>query len=288
MFNTKVAVLEHKLMEVEQRVVGGVVEVGRFSFRSRADADLFAEGFPDEEVYHCFLSFSGLVQRVSRGIKSVEALQADETHEYRVHRNERKTKVINSFATKYPSVLGKDTPFSALKSVDEWTNYDKTGFADLLEETMRNEREAFPGQVAVLLENHPEQITFCEKLFEHACAWITWFLAEFKQYYEDLVHKASLGKTATPAVKKQCWGHVVKCLKVLFDELYKARAGAQAAHRVSNRRKQTALFLHFTLQEVRVLDEFKATEWKKHPKILANLTEHLVETYQPRDSSGNS
>ena len=28
-------------------------------------------------------------------------------------------------------------------------------------------------------------------------------------------------------------------------------------------------------------------EWGKHPKIIANLTEHLVETYQPRDAQGN-
>ena len=44
--------------------------------------------------------------------------------------------------------------------------------------------------------------------------------------------------------------------------------------------------MYHTLKEVRILEEFKAGEFRNHPKILANLLEHLVETYQPRDDSG--
>ena len=48
----------------------------------------------------------------------VATLQADETHEHRVNRNERKTKVITSFQATYPGIFGKAaTPFSELKSV---------------------------------------------------------------------------------------------------------------------------------------------------------------------------
>ena len=42
-----------------------------------------------------------------------------ETHEHRVNRNERKTKITVSFQAKYSGIFGKVTPFSKLKSVQD-------------------------------------------------------------------------------------------------------------------------------------------------------------------------
>ena len=53
-----------------------------------------------------------------------------------------------------------------------------------------------------------------------------------------------------------------------------------------DRRRQTSTYMYHTLQEVRILEEFKTDEFRDHPKILANLLEHLIEMYQPRDDSG--
>ena len=72
---------------------------------------------------------------------------------------------------------------------------------------------------------------------------------------------------------------MVKSLRVLFDELYKAKAQGISAHNAAPPCHQTALFLHYAVQEMRVLNKFKTMEWGKHPKIITNLTEHLVETY---------
>ena len=228
---------------------------------------------PKSEVYDCFLSVSGIIQRVGPGVSDVATLQADETHEYRVNQNERKTKIITSFRTKYPGIFGKVTPFSELKSVQNWT-------------TTRNERGEFDGYLQMLFESHPKAYDFCHKLFEYACGWITWFLAHFLKYYEDLVRQASPVRGSTAAIRKQCWDRIVKALHVLFNELHWVRKGARSAHMLKDTRKQTTLFLCHTLQEVRIHEEFKTNKFRNHPKILVNLLENLVETYQPRDNSG--
>ena len=74
---------------------------------------------PELEVYDCFLGVSGIIQRVGPGVSDVATLQADETHEHRVNRNERKTKITVSFQAKYSGIFGKVTPFSKLKSVQD-------------------------------------------------------------------------------------------------------------------------------------------------------------------------
>ena len=155
-----------------------------------------------------------------------------------------------------------------------------------MEETIRNERGESDGLLADVVWVHPKAYDFCHKLFEHSCGWITWFLAHFLKYYENLVRQASPVKGSTAAIRKQCWDRVVKALHVLFNELHWVRAGARSAHMLKDTRKQAILFLYHTLQEVRVLEEFKAGEFRNYPKILATLLEHLVKTYQPRDNSG--
>ena len=71
---------------------------------------------------------------------------------------------------------------------------------------------------------------------------------------------------------------MVKALRVLFNELHWVRSGARSAHMIKDARKQTTVYMYHTLQEVRILKEFKTDEFRNHPKILANLLEHLVET----------
>ena len=203
---TLVTRLENKLSAVEQEVGGGMVEVGPYKFRSQAEVAAFIEKyFPSGVgVYDCFLSVSGIIQRVGPGVSDVATLQADETHEYKVKRNERKTKVITSFQGAYPSILGKTTPFSELKSVLNWANHEKGGFSDRLKKTIRNERREFEGYLRIVFKSHPDAHDFCHKLFEHACGWKTSFLAHFLTYYEDLVRQASPGKGSSVAIRKQC------------------------------------------------------------------------------------
>ena len=102
---TLVTRLELKVSAVEQEVGGGMVEIGPYKFRSHAEVATFVEkAFPPElEVYDCFINVSGIIQRVGPGVSDVATLQADETYEYKINRNERKTKVITSFH------LGKKT-----------------------------------------------------------------------------------------------------------------------------------------------------------------------------------
>ena len=229
---------------------------------------------------------SGIIQRVRPGVSDVATFQAGETHEHRVNRNERKTKVITSFLAKYPGIFGKVTPFSELKSVQNWTNPQKEGFSDKWKETTRNERREFDGYLQIMFESHTDAYDFCHKLFEYACGWITWFLAHFLTCHEDPVRQVSPDKGSSAAIRKQCWDRVVKALRVLFNELHLVGMGARLAHMIKDTRKQTAVYLYHTLQKVRILEEFKDDEFRNHPKILANLLEHLVETYQPRDDSG--
>ena len=92
------------------------------------------------------LGFVGLLGRVSKGVKTVESLQADEVHEHKIGRIERQTKTVMSFMSKYPPCMGATTAFSILKTYDDWRGSNGNGgFAVMLEETLMEEKDSFLG-----------------------------------------------------------------------------------------------------------------------------------------------
>ena len=219
----------------------------------------------------------------------MESLQADEVHEHKIGRSERQTKTVQSFMSKYPPCMGETSCCSGLKTYDSWRGSDgNTGFAVLLEETLDEEKISFKGHLRVVLSEHTQAYEFCLKMFDKLQAWVEWFIPTFERYHDTLLKRASASSSPTGNTRIQCWDRSRQGLKVLFDELHKVRGRGVGAIRAATPAKATALYLHYTLQEFRVLQDFKTQNWSEHPKIVANLTEHILETYLPRDAQGGT
>ena len=111
-------------------------------------------------------------------------------------------------------------------------------------------------------------------------------MARVTSYYTGLVGKASPGNTYTGGESKElkasCWERTLESLRSFFEELRKVRVDASAAHLAATPLEINSLFLHCTLQELRVMREFKEMDWTGHPCNQRSLMDHLHATYLPR------
>ena len=113
-----------------------------------------------------------------------------------------------------------------------------------------------------------------------------WFVDAFESYYHTLVAtatgSATLTSAAPEAVKKSCWKRALGSLRTLFEELKEVRVKAASAQLCATVVEQNALFLHCTLQELRIMRAFREDDWHDYPAVRGGLVQNLYETYQPR------
>ena len=74
-------------------------------------------------------------------------------------------------------------------------------------------------------------------------------------------------------------------LKAFFLELRKVRVPVTGAEYHADIARKHGILLHCTLQELRVMEEFRAADFVRHQSVQDGMLEHIYETYQPRDST---
>jgi hypothetical protein len=157
-----------------------------------------------------------------------------------------------------------------------------------VEKGLKAEQGALLSHIKVVLAGWPAGAKLAADVFEETRAFVTWLLSRIASYYTGLVGKASPENTYTgteaAALKASCWERTLESLRGFFEELRKVRVDASAAHLAATPADVNALFLHCTLQELRVMREFKALDWAGHPCNQRSLVDHLHATYLPRSA----
>ena len=74
-------------------------------------------------------------------------------------------------------------------------------------------------------------------------------------------------------------------LRGFFVKLRSVRVHASGAKYHEDFGKKHGIYLHSTLQELRIMDEFRAADFVRHRSVQDGMVEHIFETYQPRDGS---
>jgi hypothetical protein len=84
-------------------------------------------------------------------------------------------------------------------------------------------------------------------------------------------------------VKATCWALVTKLLKVLIQEVHRARMfAAELGNNQDYNTRVNGLFLYATLKKLRVLREFASHEYRHHPKYNQCIVLHLFNTSLPQ------
>ena len=85
-------------------------------------------------------------------------------------------------------------------------------------------------------------------------------------------------------MKASCWKRTTDAVRILFKELSVAQVGAAGAQYHKTPAQQNACFLHHTLQELRVLKDFKDGDFGSNKAINEGLLDHMFESYVTRDT----
>jgi hypothetical protein len=101
-------------------------------------------------------------------------------------------------------------------------------------------------------------------------------------YYQEILGKTGSLPPHDKEVKATCWALVTKLLKVIFREVHKVKVFVAD---LGNIKDDTAwvngLFLYAALEELRVLRDFAAHQYRHHLKYNNQVVEHLFNTSVP-------
>ena len=100
-------------------------------------------------------------------------------------------------------------------------------------------------------------------------------------FYKKLITKVWGEKMCSPALFQACFDVATSALKVMLAEVHKVRVHASSA-RIMKGPQGLGLFLHATLQELRVLKDFKEKKIENHHLLWAAMVTHLFNTYIPK------
>ena len=219
-------------------------------------------------------------------------MQADEIHMARTSLNPMQSAVVLSVNTTIPSILEgpKETiwegkhDFNAARTYAEWQPDGHVGG------TRKNLQDGFtraferikgaihlqigsPTAKSVLLELHAEFLAFFRTIF----------MNEVGNYYSEILGKTGGSPPHDKEVMASCWALVTKLLKVMFKEIHKARMfGATLGTVKDDPVRVNGLYLYAALEELRVLQDFEAHNYRRHPKYNQMVVLHLFDNCLPR------
>ncbi len=139
------------------------------------------------------------------------------------------------------------------------------------------------GAIDMLLSAHPvARSVMTEMLAEYKILSSKLFITEITLYYDEILSKTGGDPPHSKEVKESCWAFVAKLLRTILREVHKVRRFAAEAMSIGSDSLQTnGMFLYAAMEELRVLREFSACDWRNYPKFNQSIVRHLFETCLP-------
>lgn len=197
--------------------------------------------------------------------------------------------MIASFQMGVPLVLGgpkarreKDDPLCALKTPCMWNAYDTiNGVYPLANSSLKNQKQKLHAAINQELGAHYNALGLAETLLENSDACWEKLSSAMDAFWQMLI-TTTYGESASSMQKLECWEVVRLMLRVFLRELWKVRAGAEAAYNTSDPQVAVGQYLWHMLQAHRVMDKFKGVEFHCHPEIAPSIVNHLFEHRAPK------
>ena len=100
-------------------------------------------------------------------------------------------------------------------------------------------------------------------------------------FYRKPFAKVCGEKTYSTHLLQACWNVATGALKMMLNEVHKVRVHASSPHLMQGPQGLVG-FLHVTLQELRVLKDFKEKMIENHHLVRAAMVTYLFNTYTPK------
>ncbi|KAL3805739.1 hypothetical protein ACHAW5_003819 [Stephanodiscus triporus] len=281
------------IASIRQELKGGAIEIAGIAFEGQEACILFArEHMTREATYQCIPSLIYAMCMPTEEVVYKSDMQGDEIHQSRTTRNPMQSAVILSVNSTIPAVMEgpKDGiresrhDFNAAKTYEDWKPATSMGgTAKNLTDGVLRAFDRIKGAINLTLGTPLVRAVMLELHGEFVMHFRAIFVTEVTDYYQEI-----LGKTGGPPphdkeIKATCWALVTKLLKVIFQEVHKVRVfAADLGNLKDDTGRVNGLFLYAALEELRVLRDFAAHQYRHHPKYNNQVVEHLFNTSVPR------
>ena len=285
----------HDQATIRQDMKGGGIEMGATVFGNCDDCIQWArENLPPAYVYQVFPSLTYGMCLQTGEVITKEEMQADEVHAERTKRSPMNSAVVLSVTTTIPPVLGGGKrdgsggdhthQLNNIRTYDEWMPRSGDGMKKKLNDGFLRSFERIKGAINMQLEGHREaKLVMLELHAEYLSFFRDIFVTEVSGFYLELVHARGSVEPHSKEIKTQCWALVTKLLHVIFTEIHEVRMFASELTNVhGDYARVNGLYLYSVLEELRVLREFKAMDYRRHEKYGSVMTMYLIETALPR------
>jgi hypothetical protein len=279
---------------LRQELKGGGIEVGGIVFEGEDACITFArEHLSMLPTYDCIPSMFYAMCMPSGEVVFKADMQGDEIHESRTGRNNMQPAVVMSVNTTIPPILAGlksdevrelKFDFNAARTYKEWLPASSQGgTCKNLRDGVLRAFERIKGAIAMTLGSGTARAVMTELHGEFLMHFRAIFLTEVSNYYLDILGKAGGTPPHMAEIKATCWALVTKLLRVLFKEVHGVRMHAAGLkHVVGDPARVNGLYLYAALEELRVLREFAAHDYRQHPKYNHFVTMNLFDTTLPR------
>ncbi len=268
-----------------------ILKLGGCMFQSRADVALFVESKMPSNCFALFHDVITLMERLTGNYIERKEVINEWYQATKVGLDEREARHIASFKITYPTVFGHvkegttvtKNHLPAVKSFKEWNSFDsETGVKSFILNGMEDLKLQVYQDIANLFVS--DQFYDAQVLANDMHSKSQIFVAEMTNWM-DVFYQELLA--TSKATEEEAWELVSACIKRVFEDLRRVRAGAANATTETGPSSKCSTIMWALVQSHRVMKEFLDMRFRNHPSIAPVIILHVFKTRVTRVAFSN-
>ena len=177
------------------------------------------------------------------------------------------------------------TTFNGIKTPAMWDMGDgETGVKNFIEQGLLSFLREQMIQVDTLFGHTcPDFKSFVDDMRAEAAAGLRDFCQEVSALLQNMLHLSFGTKRYSEAEEKQVWTYVLVLCHVYFHEMHKVRCSARNLNGFSDNIQATGIAMWASIQGIAKHREFKACEFREHPRIFPKLHQYVTQKSARRE-----
>lgn len=277
--------LQSQIHLLNQRVVGGGVQIGTKVFQSFEDVQAWVVAELPNKRYGLFVDAVSLLDFFSflGHTDNEKQLSAFHNQQRAGFATQYESRVATSIQNLFPHVFGKagseeSQYLPGVPDPDKWDN-GLHGLKHAISKGMGLVETQVENAIHTVLHPYPEAKRLAQECLYKAKRFIT----ELCTFISEDFHNWK----ARGHGKKDAWRMTSVCVRRVFEEIHAERVIARDGYDHNNIDFTTAKMLWATWKAHAVMDKYMKHQFYEHPSVAAVLARHLADNYvKPDDSQG--
>jgi hypothetical protein len=284
--DARVTTLEAQNVAMAKRLDSEAIKMGGVTFQSLQDCQTWVMNNICPADFHEFYDAISLLEQYKDTTIPYTQMADMDTKTQKLGLTATSHRVINSFSREVPLVfmtgaVSADKPLTRIKTSKEWDLGDgSTGLKNEISTFLDGSVEGMEQRIENRFHGH---VSYSARRVATDCLhasrdFITEMNAFISSFYSEITHSC-VGK------EEESWALLtLKMISVVFTQLKLVRAIAQGAADVpaeDTTGRHIGLVLWGTLRAHKLMREFIAAKFRRHPKIAPCLMLHLFTTCPP-------